>query len=96
MKKYIITSSDQIADEILETEEWIFGMAKNLCDSIIKQDLKKISKSDLDNAQMIKVQLNRRKELISAMRIIEEFEWTVPKSENFTKVTENQLKRCGL
>ena len=96
MKKFIITSSDQISNEIFQAEEDIFAVTRTLCESIIKQDSKKSSKDVLEIAQMIKVQLKRRRELISTFNIIEEFEWTVPKSENFTKVKKNQLKRCGL
>lgn len=96
LKKYIITSSEQIENELIETEEAIFAVTRNLCETIIKQNSKKSSKAVLEMAQMMKVQLKRRKELIYAFNVIQEFEWTVPKSENFTKVTENQLKRCGL
>ena len=96
MKKYIITSSNQISNEILQTEEEIFAVTRNLCESIIKQNSKKSSKAVLEMAQMIKIQLNRRENLISTFVIMEEFEWTVPKSENFVKVTENQLRGCEL
>ena len=95
-KQFIITSSDQISSELLDADFTIFEMAEELANLIISQGLKKQTKDDLLTAKILKSQIERRWRLVSAMDVIDEFECTVPKSENFTKVTEAQLRKGGL
>lgn len=83
----ILTSSEQLRDELIDCEVWMLNAIEHLVDQIKNNNLEE------DFIPMMEAEIERRRKLYDAIDIIEEFENTVPKSKNFTKISSQDLNR---